>query len=172
MDLAGDGDHRPQQQLGTAENADHGPANSVVAFEKSQLTCRQSFELCTRSCHFSGWFTPTEAAGVGVIYALLLTVVLKRSMTWQRFWDATRDRVVTSAMILMLIAGAGVFGNALSLLQAPQNVAARLAGMNLNTWEFLSAVNILCLLPGIYIGCSGSDSGYDPDPAARTWRLR
>ncbi len=107
-----------------------------------------------------------------VIYALLLTVVLKRSMTWQRFWVATRDRVVTSAMILILIAGAGVFSNALSLLQVLQNVAAWLAGMNLNTREFLSAVNIFCLFPGICIGCSSGDSGYDPDPAARTWRLR
>jgi C4-dicarboxylate transporter DctM subunit len=60
---------------------------------------------------YVGWFTPTEAAGVGVVYALLLTAVFKRTMTWERFWLATRDSVVTSAMILMLIAGASVFGS-------------------------------------------------------------
>ena len=72
---------------------------------------------------YVGWFTPTEAAGIGVVYALLLTVVFKRTMTWRLFWDAMRDSVVTSAMILMLIAGASVFGNTLSLLRVPQDVA-------------------------------------------------
>ena len=65
-----------------------------------------------------GWFTPTEAAGIGVVYALLLTVVFKRTMTWRLFWDAMRDSVVTSAMILMLIAGAGLRQHAVALTSA------------------------------------------------------
>ena len=105
---------------------------------------------------YLGWFTPTEAAGVGVIYALLLTVGLKRSMTWKRFWLATRDGVVTSAMILMLIAGAGVFGNTLSLLRVPQNIAAWLQGMHLGTWQFLIAVNILYLILGMFMDAAAA----------------
>jgi C4-dicarboxylate transporter, DctM subunit len=105
---------------------------------------------------YTGWFTPTEAAGVGVVYALLLTVLLKRSLTWRLFWLATRDSVVTSAMILMLIAGAAVFGNTLSLLRVPQNVAAWLDSLNLGVWQFMIAVNILYLILGMFMDASAA----------------
>ena len=105
---------------------------------------------------YLGWFTPTEAAGVGVVYALFLTVFLKRTMSLKRFWQATRDSVVTSSMILMLIAGASVFGNTLSLLRVPQDVATWLEGMNLNTWQFLIAVNILYLILGMFMDASAA----------------
>src|SRR6185437_10479147 len=94
---------------------------------------------------YLGFFTPTEAAAAGVVYALVYTAVFKRTLTWELFWRATRDSVVTSAMILMLIAGAGVFGNTLSLLRVPQDLASWLEGMNLSAWQFLIAVNILYL---------------------------
>jgi C4-dicarboxylate transporter DctM subunit len=105
---------------------------------------------------YVGWFTPTEAAGIGVVYALLLTVGLKRTMTWKLFWQATRDSVVTSAMILMLIAGASVFGNTLSLLRVPQDVAIWLEGMHLASWQFLIAVNILYLILGMFMDASAA----------------
>jgi C4-dicarboxylate transporter DctM subunit len=105
---------------------------------------------------YAGWFTPTEAAGIGVVYAFLLTVFFKRTMTWQRFLDALRDSVVTSCMILMLIAGAGVFGNTLSLLRVPQDFSMWLEGMNLVPWEFLIAVNILYLILGMFMDASAA----------------
>lgn len=105
---------------------------------------------------YLGWFTPTEAAAVGVVYALLLTIVLKRTLNWTRFWAATRDSVVTSAMILMLIAGAGVFGNTLSLMRVPQDLATWLEGMNLGMWQFLIAVNILYLILGMFMDASAA----------------
>jgi C4-dicarboxylate transporter DctM subunit len=105
---------------------------------------------------YVGWFTPTEAAGVGVVYALLLTAGFKRTLTWRRFWLAARDSVVTSAMILMLIAGASVFGNTLSLLRVPQDVATWLEGMGLNAWQFLIAVNILYLILGMFMDAAAA----------------
>ncbi len=105
---------------------------------------------------YLGWFTPTEAAAVGVVYALLLTVVLKRTLTWKLMWQASLDSVVTSAMILMLIAGASVFGNTLSLLRVPQDVTTWLEGMNLNTWQFLIAINILYLILGMFMDAAAA----------------
>ncbi len=72
------------------------------------------------------------------------------------FWQAARDSVVTSAMILMLIAGASVFGNTLSLLRVPQDVAQWLEGMHLATWQFLIAVNILYLFLGMFMDASAA----------------
>lgn len=105
---------------------------------------------------YAGWFTPTEAAGIGVVYALALTVLFKRTMTWQRLVDAFRDSTVTSCMILMLIAGAGVFGNTLSLLRVPQDFSAWIEGMNLLPWQFLIAINILYLVLGMFMDASAA----------------
>ncbi|MGB3836981.1 TRAP transporter large permease [Castellaniella sp.] len=105
---------------------------------------------------YTGWFTPTEAAGVGVIYAFILTTFFKRTLTWQRFIDAVRDSVVTSCMILMLIAGAGVFGNTLSLLRVPQDFATWLEGLQLAPWQFLIAINLLYLVLGMFMDASAA----------------
>ncbi|CAG9001603.1 MAG: C4-dicarboxylate TRAP transporter large permease protein DctM [Candidatus Celerinatantimonas neptuna] len=105
---------------------------------------------------YIGWFTPTEAAGVGVIYALLLTVFFKKTMTFRRFWQATVASVETSAMILMLIAGASVFGNTLSLMQVPQSIASWMDNMHMNAWQFIIAINILYLILGMFMDAAAA----------------
>ncbi|WP_322997797.1 TRAP transporter large permease subunit [Castellaniella sp.] len=105
---------------------------------------------------YTGWFTPTEAAGVGVIYAFSLTAFFKRTLTWQRLIDALRDSAVTSCMILMLIAGAAVFGNTLSLLRVPQDFAMWLEGLQLSSWQFMIAVNLLYLVLGMFMDASAA----------------
>jgi len=105
---------------------------------------------------YLGFFTPTEAAAVGVVYALIFTAVFKRTLTLPLFWRAVRDCVVTSAMILMLIAGAGVFGNTLSLLRVPQDLANWLEGLNLAPWQFLIAVNGLYLILGMFMDAAAA----------------
>jgi len=105
---------------------------------------------------YLGFFTPTEAAAVGVVYALIFTAVFKRTLTLPLFWRAVRDSVVTSAMILMLIAGAGVFGNTLSLLRVPQDLANWLEGLNLAPWQFLIAVNGLYLILGMFMDAAAA----------------
>lgn len=105
---------------------------------------------------YIGWFTPTEAAGVGVVYALLLTVFFKKTMTLKRFWQATVASVETSAMILMLIAGASVFGNTLSLMQVPQSIADWMNNMHMNAWQFIIAVNVLYLILGMFMDAAAA----------------
>lgn len=105
---------------------------------------------------YTGWFTPTEAAGVGVVYSFVLTAFFKRTLSWKRFVDAVRDSVVTSCMILMLVAGAAVFGNTLSLLRVPQDFAMWLEGLNLSMWQFMIAVNILYLVLGMFMDASAA----------------
>jgi C4-dicarboxylate transporter DctM subunit len=105
---------------------------------------------------YLGFFTPTEAAAVCVVYALVFTAAFKRTLTLSLFWRAVRDSLVTSAMILMLIAGAGVFGNTLSLLRVPQDLANWLEGLNLAPWQFLIAVNGLYLILGMFMDAAAA----------------
>jgi C4-dicarboxylate transporter DctM subunit len=105
---------------------------------------------------YLGYFTPTEAAAVGVADALAFTTLFKRTLTLPLFWRAVRDSLVTSAMILMLIAGAGVFGNTLSLLRVPQDLANWLEGLNLEPWQFLIAINGLYLILGMFMDAAAA----------------
>ncbi|MGB6008923.1 TRAP transporter large permease [Castellaniella sp.] len=105
---------------------------------------------------YLGFFTPTEAAAIGTAYALILTLGFKRTLTLGLFWKAARDTVLVSSMILMLIAGAGVFGNALSLIQLPQALAGWIETLHLSTWEFLIAINIMYLFLGMFMDASAA----------------
>ncbi|AWN14798.1 TRAP transporter large permease [Salinisphaera sp. LB1] len=105
---------------------------------------------------YAGLATPTEAAAIGVAYALILTLVVKRTLGARLLGLATLDSVKTSAMILMLIAGASVFGNTLSLLRVPQDVASWLDTLQLAQWQFLIAINALYLLLGMFMDASAA----------------
>ncbi|MES1927078.1 TRAP transporter large permease [Salinisphaera sp. T31B1] len=135
-------------------------AQATTALEKPPLTVGMFGSLLmivvVLGGIYLGWATPTEAAAIGVVYALLLTALVKRTLTPGLFYRATRDSVVTSAMILMLIAGASVFGNTLSLLRVPQDVASWLDSLNLAPWQFLIAVNILYLVLGMFMDASAA----------------
>lgn len=105
---------------------------------------------------YAGLATPTEAAAIGVAYALLLTIAVKRTLGPRLLGLATLDSVKTSAMILMLIAGASVFGNTLSLLRVPQDVAGWLDSLQLAQWQFLIAINVLYLVLGMFMDASAA----------------
>ncbi|MES1956088.1 TRAP transporter large permease [Salinisphaera hydrothermalis] len=105
---------------------------------------------------YAGLATPTEAAAIGVAYALVLTFGVKRTLDARLLGLATLDSVKTSAMILMLIAGASVFGNTLSLLRVPQDVASWLDSLQLAQWQFLIAINVLYLVLGMFMDASAA----------------
>jgi C4-dicarboxylate transporter DctM subunit len=72
---------------------------------------------------YTGIFTPTEAAAVGFALALLLTVVIMRSLSWRDFKKAVFEAMVTTAAILIIIAGAKIFGKAITLYRIPQDIS-------------------------------------------------
>lgn len=72
---------------------------------------------------YTGIFTPTEAAAVGFALALLLTVVIMRSLSMRDFKKAVFEAMVTTAAILIIIAGAKIFGKAITLYRIPQDIS-------------------------------------------------
>lgn len=72
---------------------------------------------------YTGIFTPTEAAAVGFSLALFLTVIIMRSLSWRDFKKAVFEAMVTTAAILIIIAGAKIFGKAITLYRIPQNIS-------------------------------------------------
>jgi len=72
---------------------------------------------------YTGVFTPTEAAAVGFSLALFLTTILLRSLTLDDFKKALFESMVTTAAILVIIAGAKIFGKAIALYRIPQDIS-------------------------------------------------
>lgn len=71
---------------------------------------------------FLGWYSPNQAAGIGAAGALLLGLI-HRELTWAKFFAATREGLRTACMIMMLIAGASVFGKFMAVTTIPANLS-------------------------------------------------
>ncbi|GAA3731127.1 tripartite ATP-independent transporter DctM subunit [Spinactinospora alkalitolerans] len=77
---------------------------------------------------FAGLFTPTEAAAVGAFGAIVIGVI-GRSLTWAVFWKSVIETLRVSAMVILLVAGAVVFGRFLTLSRLPFDLAERVASL-------------------------------------------
>ena len=99
----------------------------------------------------SGVFTATEAAGAGTIYAIIIAAAIYRTITWRDLWDGVQDATRTSAMLLLIIAGAAVYGYMLTKLHIPQELAALVTEMGLSRTGFLVAMMVLLFLLGLVL---------------------
>ncbi|TEA79999.1 TRAP transporter large permease [Allopusillimonas ginsengisoli] len=97
-----------------------------------------------------GVFTPTEAAGVGVVIALGYGLAT-RLLTRQAFYRSLVISTHQSAAIMVIIAGAALFGQLLALEQVPQHISAFLANMGASQIEMLLLVNIVLLFVGLFL---------------------
>jgi tripartite ATP-independent transporter DctM subunit len=97
---------------------------------------------------YGGATTPTEAAAVAALYALLVSVVLYRSVGWGDLYRALAYSARTTTSIGMLIAGALVFNYVVTVENIPDGLKAVLATWNLSPLMFLLMVNLLLLVLG------------------------
>jgi len=97
---------------------------------------------------YSGVTTPTEAAAVAAAYALVISVVLYRSVSFADFYGSVLASARTTASIGMLIAGALVFNYVVTVENIPQSLAAILQAYDLSPTGFLILVNVILLILG------------------------
>lgn len=100
---------------------------------------------------YLGVFTATEAAGTGAIYALLIAGLVYRSLTWRHLLDGVQEATRTSAMLLMIIAGAAIYGYALTKLRVPQELVELVTHLGLSQTQFLIAVTLLLFVLGLVL---------------------
>jgi tripartite ATP-independent transporter DctM subunit len=97
-----------------------------------------------------GYFTPTEAAGVGAVYILLLGF-LYRTLTVRDVVGILKETAVTTASITLILAASTLLGWVLAREQVPLMAAEALLGLTDNTYVFLLLVNLLLILLGAVI---------------------
>lgn len=99
-------------------------------------------------CIYTGVTTPTEAAAIAAAYAVLVSVILYRSLSWREGYNAVLVSAKTSASIGMMIGGALVFNYVVTIENIPETLRAVLTGWELTPVQFLLLVNVLLLLLG------------------------
>ena len=100
---------------------------------------------------YTGAFTPTEAAAIGFAAALFITAVVLRTLDWAAFRDAARDSMSTTVAILLIIAGAKVFGKAITLYRIPQDISAFLSDNVTTPAIFVLLVAAILLVMGLVL---------------------
>ncbi|MFP4237353.1 MAG: TRAP transporter large permease [Desulfonatronovibrio sp.] len=99
---------------------------------------------------FMGYFTPTEAGAVGAA-ATLGVAVVRRQISWRGFLDSLRDSIRISAMIMLLVAGATVFGRFLAVTNIPMTMAVWAAELPIPPVAILGVILLIYLLLGCFI---------------------
>jgi tripartite ATP-independent transporter DctM subunit len=99
----------------------------------------------------SGVFTPTESAGIAVLYTVIVALLIYRSLSVSQFLAAVTSSVKTTAMVMFVIGAAGAFGWLLALLEAPLHLSNALQGITENPFALLLLINVVLLLLGTFM---------------------
>lgn len=97
---------------------------------------------------YTGIFTPTEAAAVGLVYSLFITLVIYRTIRFTDLPGICLKSVGTSVMISIIIAGAILFGKVMTMLMIPQKLTELIIESNFTPIMFILAMNLLMLILG------------------------
>ncbi|MFH1137909.1 MAG: TRAP transporter large permease [Pseudomonadota bacterium] len=100
---------------------------------------------------FSGVFTANEAAVVACGYAFFVEIFIHRNMSWNTAFKVTVNSAITSATLLIIVAGATCFGRYLTLRGIPAMITEAVVSQIQQPWVFLLAMNILLLIVGMFM---------------------
>jgi tripartite ATP-independent transporter DctM subunit len=103
---------------------------------------------------YSGAFTPTEAAAVAALHALILAALVFRALSWRSFWGVVLESTRSSAVITIILAGSFMLNYAFTAEGVPQAMAAWVEGLQLSRLQFLFMVNALFLVLGCFLDVS------------------
>jgi len=103
-----------------------------------------------------GIFTPTEAAVVAVFYAFLVSVLIYREIRWKDIPKIFIDSVVTTSIIMLVIANSAILGWILANQKIPQVVAEIFLSISSNKWVILLLINLFLLFLGTFMETTAS----------------
>jgi C4-dicarboxylate transporter DctM subunit len=100
---------------------------------------------------YGGVFTPTEAAGVAVIYSLFVTMVIYREVGWADLWRIITSAAFLISQILIIVTAAGIYSWLLTTSGIPQHMVITMNALHLPGWELMLLINVGLLLAGSFL---------------------
>jgi len=105
---------------------------------------------------FSGYFTPSEAAAVAVIYAAIVSLFIYRDMSLKEIAQIILGSAKTSAVVMLIIACSGVFGWVLANWKIPEQVAQGVLSISSDKYVVLFLIAIIILIAGVFMETSSA----------------
>lgn len=105
---------------------------------------------------FSGYFTPSEAAAVAVVYSMLVSLFIYRDITLKELGRIALGSAKTSSIIMIIIACSGVFGWVLANWKIPEAVAQGILSISTNRYVILFLIAIIILIAGVFMETSSA----------------
>lgn len=99
---------------------------------------------------YTGWFTPTEAAGVGAFGAFAITIV-KKKLTWLNLTESLAQTIRTTAMVFLILIGAHIFGYFLTISQIPDQLSILASEAGLNRYIVLAILILFYIVLGCFM---------------------
>jgi C4-dicarboxylate transporter DctM subunit len=103
---------------------------------------------------FFGIFTPTEAGAAGAALILMIALV-RRQLTWKGFITSLADTTRISCMVLVIVAGAVIFGHFMAITRVPYDLANWVAGLPVSRYVIMSLIILVYLLGGCFMDALG-----------------
>ncbi len=98
-----------------------------------------------------GFFTPTEAACVAVVYALFLGFFVYGETTYKQLREIIFNALVTTSSVTFIIAAAAAFAWLIAIDGLPMRLAEWIGSVNMPVWAFLIAFNVFFLFLGTFM---------------------
>ena len=99
---------------------------------------------------FAGWFSPTKAGAIGAAGALIIGLA-RRELSWRTFWEATKDGLRTSCMVLFILAGATIFGHFMAISRIPFMLADWVGGLPIPTLGIVGVIAFIFFIGGFFM---------------------
>lgn len=100
---------------------------------------------------YGGIFTPTEAAGVAVVYAFVISKFVYRDITWKQLWDITATSAQINGQILIILTTASVYSWFLTTSGIPQQLVMLIQSYHLGLIPTLLLFNVIFLVAGSFL---------------------
>jgi tripartite ATP-independent transporter DctM subunit len=99
----------------------------------------------------SGVFTATESAATAVLWALVVTVLVYRSLSWKDFLKACAKACKTTGVVLLLIGISSAFGYFMALYEVPQKTGDLMQSVTTSPWLIFLMINVLLFVLGTFL---------------------
>jgi tripartite ATP-independent transporter DctM subunit len=100
---------------------------------------------------YAGIFTPTEAAAVACIYAVIVSGLIHRELNWSKIWKALESTALTTAVIFAIIAACSFLSVILTYTTIPQQITQWCLGKGVNPIALLLAMGVAALILGTFL---------------------
>ncbi len=105
---------------------------------------------------YAGVFSPTEAAGIACIYAMLVVGLVYREMGWSDILQSAGRSMYLTAQVFVIVAAGGVFAWLLTVNDVPQGLVRSVLALEMPPWAVLLAINLLLLFVGMFLDTASS----------------